>query len=147
MPFLASEVPVTKFSFYLESFKVVQEANAAYPLVPSVPSEKFSRGFTCAGIFQQSMGARNRVGIGLSYRPARLHNLAELVPWKKSILGLLKSFKQQVLNCQYMALCMGAGDWWECNCVVATSSKRKYKHNLSCTNNRIIMYKRTRFIV
>ncbi len=25
----------------------------------------------CAGIFKQSMGARNRVGIGLSYRPAR----------------------------------------------------------------------------
>jgi hypothetical protein len=24
---------------------------------------------TCAGIFRQSMGARNRVGIGLSYRP------------------------------------------------------------------------------
>jgi hypothetical protein len=27
----------------------------------------------CAGIFNQSMGARNRVGIGLSYRLARLH--------------------------------------------------------------------------
>ncbi len=35
---------------------------------------------TCAGIFKQSMGARNRVGIGLSYRPVRLHSLAELVP-------------------------------------------------------------------
>ncbi len=35
-----------------------------------------------AGIFKQSMGARNRVGIALSYRPARL-----------SILGLLKSLK------------------------------------------------------
>jgi hypothetical protein len=33
-----------------------------------------------AGIFIQSMGARNRVGIGLSYRPARLHRLAELIP-------------------------------------------------------------------
>jgi hypothetical protein len=30
-----------------------------------------------AGIFQQSMEARNRVGIGLSYQPARLHRLAE----------------------------------------------------------------------
>jgi hypothetical protein len=30
-----------------------------------------------AGIFKQSMGARNRVGIGLSYRPARLHRLWE----------------------------------------------------------------------
>jgi hypothetical protein len=33
-----------------------------------------------AGIFKQSMGARNRVGIGLSYRPAKLQSLAELVP-------------------------------------------------------------------
>ena len=30
----------------------------------------------CSGIFEQSMGARNRIGIGLSYRPARLHRLA-----------------------------------------------------------------------
>ncbi len=41
-----------------------------------------------AGIFKQSMGARNRVGIGLSYRPAKLHSLAELVPWNR--LGSLK---------------------------------------------------------
>jgi hypothetical protein len=33
-----------------------------------------------AGIFKQFVGARNRVGIGLSYRPARLYSLAELVP-------------------------------------------------------------------
>ena len=33
-----------------------------------------------AGIFTQSMWARNRVGIGLSYRPAGLHRLAELIP-------------------------------------------------------------------
>ncbi len=26
------------------------------------------------------MGARNRVGIGLSYRPARLHRLGEFIP-------------------------------------------------------------------
>jgi hypothetical protein len=32
------------------------------------------------GIFKQSIGIRNRVGIGLSLRPARLHSLAELVP-------------------------------------------------------------------
>ncbi len=31
----------------------------------------------CAGIFKQSMEAGNRVGIGLSYRPARLNSLAE----------------------------------------------------------------------
>jgi hypothetical protein len=36
-----------------------------------------------AGIFKQSMGARNQVGIGLSYRPARLHRLAEFIPWNR----------------------------------------------------------------
>ncbi len=44
---------------------------------------------SCAGIFRQSMGARNRVGIGLSYRPARLHRLADLIPWNL-FLGSLK---------------------------------------------------------
>jgi hypothetical protein len=33
------------------------------------------------GILEQSMGARNRVGIDLSYQPARLHRLAESMPW------------------------------------------------------------------
>jgi hypothetical protein len=40
-----------------------------------------------AGIFEQSMGARNRVRIELSYRPARQHRLLE------SILGLHKCLK------------------------------------------------------
>jgi hypothetical protein len=31
--------------------------------------------------FKESMGAINRGGIGLSYRPARLHRLAEFIPW------------------------------------------------------------------
>jgi hypothetical protein len=30
-----------------------------------------------------SMGARNQGGIGLSYRPARLHRLAEFTPWNR----------------------------------------------------------------
>jgi hypothetical protein len=30
-----------------------------------------------AGIIEQSMGARNRVGIGLLFRPDRLHRLAD----------------------------------------------------------------------
>jgi hypothetical protein len=42
-----------------------------------------------AGIFKHSMGARNRVRIGLSQRPARLHRLAELMPWSR-FLGSLK---------------------------------------------------------
>jgi len=44
---------------------------------------------TSAGIFKQSMGARNRVEIGFSYRPARLRRLAELIPWNW-FLGSLK---------------------------------------------------------
>jgi hypothetical protein len=35
---------------------------------------------SCAGILEQSMGARNRVGIRLLYRPAKLHRLAESIP-------------------------------------------------------------------
>jgi hypothetical protein len=42
-----------------------------------------------AGIFKESMGARNRGGIGLSYRPARLHRLAEFIPWNRC-LGSIK---------------------------------------------------------
>ncbi len=34
-----------------------------------------------AGIFKHVTGARNRVGTGLSYWSARLHRLAELMPW------------------------------------------------------------------
>jgi hypothetical protein len=40
----------------------------------------------CAGIFKQSMGARNRVGLGL---PARTQSLAEFVSWNR-FLGALK---------------------------------------------------------
>ncbi len=55
-----------------------------------------------AGIFKQFKGARNRVGIGLLYQPVRLHRLAESIPWNKflgsirlaeSIRGILKSLK------------------------------------------------------
>jgi hypothetical protein len=45
-----------------------------------------------AGIFKQSVGVRNRVGIGLSYRPAWLHSLAELVSWNW-FLGSLNVLK------------------------------------------------------
>jgi|LakMenE01Jun11ns_1017448.scaffolds.fasta_scaffold8843504_1 hypothetical protein len=45
-----------------------------------------------AGIFKQSMGARNQVGIGFSYLPARLHSLADFFSLE-SILGLLISLK------------------------------------------------------
>jgi hypothetical protein len=35
------------------------------------------------------MGARNRVEIWLSYRPARLHRLAEFIPWDLFVADLL----------------------------------------------------------
>ncbi len=43
----------------------------------------------CAGTFEQSMGSRNRVGIGVSYRPGRLQRLAESTLWNQ-FLGFLK---------------------------------------------------------
>jgi hypothetical protein len=48
-----------------------------------------------AGILEQSMGARNRAGRGLSYRTARLHRLAESIAWKGFLIipELLKSLK------------------------------------------------------
>jgi hypothetical protein len=42
-----------------------------------------------AGIFKQSMRARNRVEIGFSYRPARLRRLAEFISWNR-FLGFLE---------------------------------------------------------
>ncbi len=32
---------------------------------------------------KKSIGARHRVGRGLSYRPARLYRLAEFIPWNR----------------------------------------------------------------
>ncbi len=42
--------------------------------------EELTNGLARAGIFKHSVGARNRVGIGLAYQPAGLHRLAELIP-------------------------------------------------------------------
>ncbi len=36
-----------------------------------------------------AMGARNRVGIGLTYRPARLHGLAEFIPWNRFLGSIM----------------------------------------------------------
>jgi hypothetical protein len=47
---------------------------------------------TRAGIFKESMGARNRGGIGLLYRPARLHRLVEFIPWNR-FLGSINVLK------------------------------------------------------
>jgi hypothetical protein len=62
-------------------------------------------------IFKHSMGARNRTGIGLSYRPpCRLHSLAESVPWNR-FLGSLKVKKLGLWlsNCTSVHLSPPAG--------------------------------------
>ncbi len=67
----------------------------------------------CAKIFNQSMGARNREGIGLSYRPARLCSL-------ESIHRLLKSLKIRALtfiDVEVSSTFLGGGEggarrWW-----------------------------------
>jgi hypothetical protein len=65
-----------------------------------------------AGMFKQSMKTRNRVGIGLSYRPARLHRLA--VDSFESNPGLLESLKIRALK-----------------------TKTKLSNFLWCANNRV----------
>jgi hypothetical protein len=59
-------------------------SSATFPsTLPVIHKKKFRPQVLRAGIFKQSMGARNRVEIGLSYRPARLHRLAEFIPWNR----------------------------------------------------------------
>jgi hypothetical protein len=61
------------------------------------PMEPYRR-LPGAGIFKESMGARNRGGIGLSYRPARLHRLAEFIPWNR-FLGSINVLKYGLTGC------------------------------------------------
>ncbi len=75
-------------------FKLLRSPGIDYK--ESIPSAYVAS----AGIFKQSMGARNRVGIGLSYRPTRLHSLAELVHWNR-FLGSLKVKKKFGLAGRY----------------------------------------------
>ncbi len=50
----------------------------------------------CAGIFERSMGARNRIGKGFSYRPARLPQPGGIGSLE-SILGLFEGLKIRAL--------------------------------------------------
>jgi hypothetical protein len=45
------------------------------------------------------VGARNRVGIGLSYRPAKLHKLAEFNPWNR-FLAFINDSGSILSSCQ-----------------------------------------------
>ncbi len=66
-------------------------ANASFhsPTSSSASSEKTTGRVPRARIFKQSVGARNRVEIGLSYGPARLHRLAKSIPGLHNRLKML----------------------------------------------------------
>jgi hypothetical protein len=70
----------------------------------------------------------NRVGIGLSYRPARLHSLAELI--LESILGLLKSLKIRALNSWPAADIVVQSSRWQMEC---TWIPRRDKYTIAQT--------------
>jgi hypothetical protein len=76
-------------------------------------------------IFKHSMGARNRVGIGLSYRPARLHRLAELMPWNPGLLkgSLTRDFRLQVF---FMNQCPPGPQVFHCGCLNFFENSRRY---------------------
>ncbi len=60
------------------------------------------------------MGARNRVGNGLSYRPARLHRLAEYIPWNR-FLGSLKVSKYSLRSWRKKRMKIREIDTAECD--------------------------------
>jgi hypothetical protein len=70
------------------SFSLGWEAFIQYKHCP--PAKTFFVMPFRAGILKQFMAARNRVGIGLSYRPARLHGLTYSIPWNCVFLGSWK---------------------------------------------------------
>jgi hypothetical protein len=61
---------------YLIKFSFSEQESTLHSL-PTEPAE------TELEFLNNLWGARNRVGIGISYRPARLHRLAEYVPWNR----------------------------------------------------------------
>jgi hypothetical protein len=58
-----------------------------------------------AGILEQSTGTRNRLGIGLSYRSARLHRLEQSIPWNR----FLDSLKYKNTNSELIEELIGPG--------------------------------------
>jgi hypothetical protein len=80
-----SQLPGSTLCLLEMADRMSVEAIISKPLQPYNPAPFLHS----AGILEQSMGARNRVGIGLSYRPAVLHRLAESIPWNR-FLGFLK---------------------------------------------------------
>jgi hypothetical protein len=65
--------------FHAESFRILQRREYS------------------AGILEQSMGARNRVGVGL-YRNTRLQRMAKSIPWNR-FPGSLKVLNYRLSTC------------------------------------------------
>ncbi len=82
---------------------------------------------TWAGILEQSMGARNRVGIWLSYRTA-----SGYIGWRnrcslESIPGLLKSLKipsPSSSRCSYYCTCISSYGQWVSGSFLLTNSNQ-----------------------
>ncbi len=85
LPFLPFLLFTVRFKFYFKYSIQQQQSieNIRYPFTHS------------AGIFKQSRGARNRIGIGC--RTGRLHRLEELIPWNR-FLDSLKIRTQDFLT-------------------------------------------------
>ncbi len=88
---------LTSTLFFLTAVRSVEGLHTELPSRESnsdhlTAARRTTGKITRAEIFKQSMGAVNRVGIGLSYRPTKLHSLAELIPWNR-FLGSLKFLK------------------------------------------------------
>ncbi len=80
----------TALKYYLQLvsdlcfFSVVKKKGKEYSILLC-----FEENATCAGILEQSMGTRNRVGIRFSYRPANPRRLAQSIPWNRFLKGSL----------------------------------------------------------
>ncbi len=59
--------------------------------IRQICSQRMEESLLCWILEEQSMGARNRLGIGLSYWAARPHWLAESISWNR-FLGSLKVY-------------------------------------------------------
>jgi hypothetical protein len=71
-----------------KKLSIILKTSNHFPAPPPKSLKLLHPSELCAGIFKQSMGARNRLGMGLSYWPARLHSPAELVPWNRFLDSL-----------------------------------------------------------
>jgi hypothetical protein len=80
-----------------------------------------------AGIFKQSMGDRNRVGIGLSHRPASLHKLAEIIPWNQ-FLGSINVYKYGLWSQSITYLCLT-----RCFVKAKTTKKINFRVSFICS--------------